>query len=174
MNQKLPIVGYYGALAPWLDYELISQAAKNNPKMNFVLIGVNYQNALSKLDTSIKNIYYLGPKNYTELPKYSSFFDCAIIPFSTGRIAKGTSPVKLFEYMAMGLPVVGTKDLKECEGYDYVYLAQDYDEFSKYIEQGIEEHKKEETREKLLEQGKQNSWQSRANDIKNALMKGEK
>ncbi|MBR3144223.1 glycosyltransferase [Candidatus Saccharibacteria bacterium] len=165
IKNKKPIVGYYGALALWLDYDLISEVAKNNKDVNFVLLGVNYQNALSKLDQSIDNIYYLGPKKYKELANYSACFDVAIIPFKTGEIAKGTSPVKLFEYMAMGLPTVGTKDLNECKGYEYVYLAKDSKDFSKLINKAIEEHKDKKVREALLEQAKDNSWQSRAEDI---------
>ncbi len=169
LDEKKPIVGYYGALAPWLDYKLISTAAENNPELNFVLIGVNYQNALKRLDQSIKNIYYLGPKNYSDLPKYSSKFDCAIIPFKTGEIAKGTSPVKLYEYMAMGLPTVGTKDLKECYEYKYVFLAKNTTEFEKMIKQAIEDHNNETVRKTLLEQAKENTWEYRARDIINEL-----
>ena len=163
-NNK-PIVGYYGALAPWLDYDLIADAARENPQFDFVLIGVNYQDALKRLDLSIPNIYYLGPKNYNELPKYSSHFNCAIIPFNEGEIAKGTSPVKLFEYMAMGLPTVGTKDLDECRGYEYVYLAQNRKDFSEKIVKAIDVHKKNSVREKLLKQAEDNSWEKRADDI---------
>lgn len=165
MNNKKPVVGYYGALAPWLDYELISKTAINNPDYNFVLIGVNYQNALGRLDQSLKNIYYLGSKKYTDLPKYSSKFDCAIIPFGLGEIAKGTSPVKLFEYMAMGLPTVGTRDLKECEGYDYVYLAKNEKDFGDKVELAIREGKKKDVKEKLRAQAEENTWMKRAEDI---------
>lgn len=165
LDNRKPIVGYYGALAPWLDYKLISTVAKENPKYDFVLLGVNYQNALEKLDLSIKNIYYLGPKKYDLLPKYSKFFDCAIIPFKTGEIAKGTSPVKLFEYMAMGLPTVGTRDLNECKGYEYVYLAKNAEDFSKMIRLAIENHENKKVKDKLLEQAKDNSWQIRADEI---------
>lgn len=165
MKNKKPVVGYYGALAPWLDYKLISKTAINNPDYDFVLIGVNYQNALKKLDQSLKNIHYLGPKKYTDLPKYSSKFDCAIIPFGLGEIAKGTSPVKLFEYMAMGLPTVGTRDLKECEGYDYVYLAKDKKDFGEKIKLAVREGKKENVKEKLRTQAGENTWMKRAEDI---------
>lgn len=169
LKTKKPIIGYYGALAPWLDYKLISDSAKNNPDLNFVYLGVNYQNALQNLDQNIKNLHYLGPKRYTDLPKYSSFFDCAIIPFGTGEIAKGTSPVKLFEYMAMGLPTVGTRDLRECSGFKHVYLAKTTEEFSDLIHKAIEEKQDNTVRETLLSQAKANTWESRAEEISNVL-----
>ena len=113
----------------------------------------------------LKNIYYLGPKKYADLPKYSSKFDCAIIPFGLGEIAKGTSPVKLFEYMAMGLPTVVTKDLKECEGYDYVYLAKNEKDFSDKLKLAIRESKKSDVKEKLRTYAEDNTWMKRAEDI---------
>ena len=171
IGNKHPVVGYYGALAPWLDYKLISEVASSNPDLNFVLIGVNYQNALKLLDQTIENIYYLGPKKYIELPKYSSKFDCAIIPFQLGEIAKGTSPVKLFEYMAMGLPTVGTRDLKECSGFEYVYLAKNATDFSSKIRLAIKEHKNETTKKILLRQADENTWMKRAGDIVERLKK---
>lgn len=159
------IVGYYGAISPWLNYDLIHETAKSNPDMEFVFIGSNYQNSLQKLDISIKNIHFLGPKDYRKLPYYSSLFDCAIIPFSYGEIAKGTSPVKLFEYMAMGLPTVCTRDLLECYGYENVLISKDNNEFSKNICNAVRIKEDEQAREKLLEQARNNSWHSRANDI---------
>jgi glycosyltransferase involved in cell wall biosynthesis len=117
----------------------------------------------------LKNVYYLGPKNYSDLPKYSSKFDCAIIPFELGKIANGTSPVKLFEYMAMGLPTVGTRDLNECKGYEYVYLANNERDFSDKLRLAVEEHKDDKVRETLLNQAKDNTWSKRAEDIVSEL-----
>lgn len=169
IEEKKPIIGYYGALAPWLDYKIISEIVDKNLEYNFVFLGVNYQNALKNLDLSKKNIFYLGPKDYKDLPMYSCHFDCAIIPFKLGQIAKGTSPVKLFEYMAMGLPTVGTKDLNECKGYDYVYLAKDSKEFSKMIKIAVNAHQRNDVKEKLLNQAKDNSWSIRAKSIMERL-----
>jgi hypothetical protein len=165
------IVGYYGAISPWLNYDLIHKAAKNNPDLEFVFIGVNYQDSLKNLDTSIKNIHFLGPKDYAKLPLYSRRFNCAMIPFNYGEIAKGTSPVKLFEYMAMGLPTVCTRDLLECYGYKHVLISENDEEFSENLKKAIESQDSEKTKEKLLAQAKKNSWGSRANDIVDYLDK---
>lgn len=161
---KTPIVGFYGALAPWIDFKLINAVAKNHPEWNFVLLGVDYNGAAADLENT-DNIHNLGAKNYKNLPKYVRFFDCAIIPFKKGEIAKATSPVKLFEYMAAGLPTICTRDLLECSGYDYVYMSKDDADFDRLLAIAIKDHKQPKARAKLLEQAKENTWTARAKAI---------
>lgn len=161
VNLGHPIIGFYGALAPWIDFKLLNYVAKKHHDWEIVLIGMDYNGALSSLKPA-DNIHHYDSKQYSELASYAKHFDCATIPFCTGEIAKATSPVKLFEYMAAGLPTVGTRDLLECRGYDYVYLAKDYDDFIAKLEQAIQDHKNPEARARLLEQAKDNTWAKRA------------
>lgn len=158
------IVGFYGAIAPWLDYGLINKIVKHRTDIDFVFIGVDYNDSLKNLDKH-SNLYFLGPKDYRQLSDYSHWFDCAIIPFKKGDIAKSTSPVKLFEYMAMGLPTVCTKDLNECKGYEYVYMSESDEEFSKNIDLAIKAKKSPKARAKLLQYAKQNTWEARVEHI---------
>ncbi len=168
VNQKKPIVGFYGALAPWIDFDLINKTAKNHPEWNFVLLGVDYNGAAVDLEDA-PNIHNLGAKNYQDLPKYAHYFNCAIIPFRKGEIAKATSPVKLFEYMAAGLPTVCTRDLQECSGYDYVYMAKNDKDFADLLDSAIQDYKKASARNRLLEQAQQNTWAARAKAINQSL-----
>ena len=92
-----------------------------------------------------------------------------MIPFKKGEIAKATSPVKLFEYMAAGLPTVCTRDLKECDGYKYVYMSNSDEEFEKNIAKAISDHKDEKKRLVLLSQAKKNTWAERVRVILEAL-----
>lgn len=163
------IIGYYGAIAPWLDYDLIHETAKRHPEYELVFIGVDYDGALAKLDTSFKNIHYLGVKKQSELPSYAVHFDCAIIPFMPGDIAKSTSPIKLFEYMALGLPTVCTKDLNECVGYKYVYVAKNASDFEKYLQEAIGQSRDNNVKKELLAQAENNTWEYRAKEILKAL-----
>jgi len=168
LAKKAPIVGFYGALASWTDFKLLNNIAKNCPKYEFVYIGIDYNGALSALKKQ-DNVHYLGPKNYDDLPRYSRWFNCAIVPFKQGEIAKSTSPVKLFEYMAMGLPTVCTRDLKECEGYEYVYMSENDTEFEKNIKKAIKDHKDKKKRLALLNAAKKNTWEQKVKDIDKLL-----
>lgn len=164
VKSKKPVVGFYGALAPWIDFEMLNKVAEKHPEWEFVYLGVDYNDAASGL-AKAKNVHNLGAKNYSQLPKYAKYFDCAMIPFRRGEIAKATSPVKLFEYMAAGLPTVCTRDLQECKGYEFVYMSKDDEAFEANLVLALEDSKDVVKRKKLLEQAKNNTWTKRAEVI---------
>lgn len=168
IKTKKPIVGFYGALAPWIDFNLLNKMAEKHKELEFVYLGVDYNGAAADLK-KYPNAHNLGAKNYEMLPAYAKYFNCAIIPFKRGEIAKATSPVKLFEYMAAGLPTICTRDLKECEGYDLVYMSKDDVEFEENIVKAINEYNNIENRKKLLAQASENTWAQRAKTIADNL-----
>lgn len=174
LKTNAPIVGYYGAISPWLDYDLINQSAKDLNNYQFVFIGPDYLDAKKHLSSKLKNIHCLGTKKYNELPLYSLHFDCAIIPFIEGEVAKSTSPVKLYEFMAMGVPTVCTRDLIECYGFDNVFIAKNQKDFVNSIKKAVKAGKIPVNKENLLKDANNNSWQSRANDIIDKLRQLEK
>lgn len=164
VEKKKPIIGFYGALAPWIDFEMLNKIADKHEEWEFVYLGVDYNGAAIDLEKK-KNVHNLGAKNYESLPKYANSFSCAMIPFKRGEIAKATSPVKLFEYMAAGLPTVCTRDLQECKGYEFVYMSKDDDEFEENLAKAIKDHQDFDKRKKLLSQAEENTWAKRVQVI---------
>ena len=165
INQKKPIIGFYGLIAPWIDIDLIEECLKNRPEYNFVFIGKQHNNQKYEHLLKYPNFYFLGHKKYEDLYKYSSRFNCAIIPFKEGNIAKATSPNKLFEYMAVGCPTVCTKDLVECYGFEGVYVSKTSQEFIKDIDNAIIEAQDPIIIEKLKKTAMENSWENKADEI---------
>jgi GT2 family glycosyltransferase len=159
-----PVIGYYGALANWIDYGLISVIAESRPHWTIVLIGQDYDGSMSRLRNP-GNIKYLGVKHYDELPKYAIWFDVAIIPFKKGDIAKATSPIKLYEYMAMNKPVVVTEDLVECAKSEGVLFGRDGMDFVEKIEEALRLKDDPQYLTLLDEQARNNTWESRARVI---------
>ncbi len=168
VEMNKPIVGYYGALASWLDWELLNRTHKNRQNYNFVYIGYNYDNSMQQLQT-MPNVFYLGEKNYKEIYKYAKNFDICIIPFAEGDIAKATNPIKLFEYMSMKKPVVCTKDLVECYGYKGVLIAQNQDDFANKIDEAISLSQNEVIKQELYDTALQNTWAIRANAMNSKI-----
>ncbi len=167
------IIGYYGALANWMDYDLIKFLAKEKPEYEIVFFGVKYDDSFekSKVDT-FENVHFLGKRNYNTLQNYSNKFDVCIIPFKINEITKATSPVKLFEYMALGKPIV-TTDMDECRKYESVLIAKSKEEFVNLIDKAIESKNNTEYLEMLKKDALNNTWDQKAKVIVDLLKKYE-
>ena len=162
-----PIIGYFGALACWFDYKLLEFAALQRPDYEFLLIGARFdqEGSLAVDDiSSISNIHYIGVVNYSDLPKVASVFTVATIPFLINDITKATSPIKLFEYMALGKPVVTTA-MPECYKYDVVQVSVSKEQFVEMLDSAVELSKDREYISKLEETAEMNSWSNKAKEI---------
>ncbi len=159
------LIGYYGALASWFDYNLIKVVAEKNPNYQIVLIGVDYDGTLKASGVlDLKNVHYLGKKAYDELPSYSYNFDVCIIPFVINDITLSTSPVKVFEYMAVSKPIV-TTDLPECRKYESIFISKNHDEFRNNIEKALKKQNSKKYNELLKKEALENTWDSKCKDI---------
>lgn len=165
INSGRKIIGYYGAMACWVDYELILYLAKSCPDYEFVFIGPNYDGSKDSylLEKNI-NITCLGSKSYQELSNYAHHFDVAIIPFLINKITESTSPVKLFEYMALKKPIVTTA-LPECKKYKCVIISYTYEEFAKNIDYALTLKDNEHYLKIIDSDIKNNTWENRVKDI---------
>jgi glycosyltransferase involved in cell wall biosynthesis len=165
-----PSMGYYGALARWFDYELLSTVANRRPDISFVLIGPDFDNTLHAHFLETPNVYWLGAKLYAELPDYLRYFDMAMIPFQLNEITHSTSPLKLFEYMAGGKPVVITP-MQESMRYEGVLVAVDAEDFSTKIDQALRLKTDPDYLRLIDRVARQNTWDIRARQILDALQR---
>ena len=172
LNQKKPIVMYYGALAKWFDYELIKKIDKTN-KYSIVLFGIKYDESYDENITGAeKNIYFMGPRDYKVLKNYANYADILTIPFKINDITKSTSPVKIFEYMALHKPIV-TTDLNECRKYKSVLIAKNHDEFITKLEEALKLENNKKYINLLDQEAQENDWSKKAEAIINLIKKNE-
>jgi len=94
-----PILGYYGAFAQWLDFDIIRKHADEGV-YHIVMIGGIVTSASYNLRFGHPNITWLAHKSYDELPYYLSWFDKCFLPFKDCELTKYVNPCKLWEYMA--------------------------------------------------------------------------
>src|SRR5206468_2351160 len=122
-----PVIGYYGAISEWFDVDLIYDLATSRPNWNFFLIGHTFGSNLNALH-NLNNVHLTEEKPYTVLPDYLHAFDVCIIPFKKTPLTDATNPVKMFEFLSAGKPVVAT-DLAELRNYsEIIQLATGKDE----------------------------------------------
>jgi GT2 family glycosyltransferase/SAM-dependent methyltransferase len=116
------VIGYYGAIAEWFDLDLVEAVARQNPDCSVLLIGADTVNAKSRL-AKLHNVTFTGEVPYGELPHYLHGFDVCLLPFKVIPLTLATNPVKAYEYLGAGKPIV-TVDLPEMAQFDgLVYVA---------------------------------------------------
>jgi glycosyltransferase involved in cell wall biosynthesis len=101
-----PVIGYVGEVAAWFDTDLVLRLARRHPAWSIVLVGPATAEARHALAGT--NVHLLGRRPYPELPRYLAGFDCCLIPFRASPLTAAVSPVKLYEYLAAGKPIVST------------------------------------------------------------------
>jgi glycosyltransferase involved in cell wall biosynthesis len=102
-----PLLGYVGEIASWLDLAVFERLSRSGVCASIALIGPGAPDRLRQL-RRWPNVHWLGRKSYAELPRYISRFDVGLIPFQITPLTVAASPIKLFEYLACGCPVVST------------------------------------------------------------------
>lgn len=162
-----PIVGYYGAVSEWFDTGLVGALARARPGWSFVLIGRTAGADLAPL-AGLTNVHLLDEVPYPRLPPYLHAFDVCVIPFTKTALTDATSPVKLFEFLSAGKPVVATA-LDELEQYaDHVELARGADAWLAALERALADDTPERARQRVA-LARRNTWDDRVQELRGLL-----
>lgn len=122
-----PRLGYVGVLSDYkVDFELLLNIAKEKPDWHIVLIGEEREGQNSLIVQQLRereNVHFLGYKRYEELPDYMRGIDVGLLPTLINQYTDSMFPMKCFEYIAAGLPVVST-ELKSIDSQKSTYLIK--------------------------------------------------
>ncbi|WP_214510685.1 glycosyltransferase [Pseudomonas brassicacearum] len=163
-----PVIGYYGALAQWLDYPLLAALADRRPEWNFILVGDIFVDDLAGLEHK-PNVQLLGRKPYSQMPLYLDHFDACLIPFRLYNVTHAVDPVKFYEYISAGKPVISTP-LTEMSIYkDLLYFATGVDEFIEQIERALAERDLA-LYKRRVELARANDWKDRFDSMQLAIV----
>jgi len=163
-----PIIGYYGAVANWFDSELVGQLAAEHPEWTFFIVGHTHLADLRPFE-NLANVHILGERPYKQLIGYLSHFDVCIIPFKKLPLTQAANPVKLYEYLAAGKPVVASQLDEISKFSEFIRLADTNQAWEAAIQESITEEKTVELLEKRFNFAKENTWEERAQKIERAL-----
>ncbi len=163
-DARRPIIGYYGALASWVDVPLLTKIADAHPDATIVLAGGHFDVDLSPI-ASRPNVRLLGQRPYEEMPKLLWSFDACVIPFLVNDITEATNPVKFYEYLYGGKPVVAPALTELLPYEDVSYLARGHDEFLAQLARALDEPKDDPRRAKRRQVAEANDWAHRYETI---------
>lgn len=127
-----PVIGYYGAIADWFDSALVADLAERRRDWDFLLIGSTYGAGISRL-ARLPNVSLPGEEPYESLPEWLGRFDVAIIPFKRTKLTEATNPVKVYEMLAGGKPIVSVPLPEVAALAPLVRLASNAEEFEREI-----------------------------------------
>jgi glycosyltransferase involved in cell wall biosynthesis len=170
-NLPRPIIGFFGLIAPWIDLELVINSAARYPDYTFLLIGKSAVD-LDMIE-DYQNIIYTGEIPFRQLPAYARTFDVGLIPFKINELTLAANPLKLLEYLSLGIPVVST-DLPEVRKFEkYVYVAMDEEEFIELIQKAADE-KSDEQKKLRIEEAQKYSWETITENVSEIILQAEK
>ena len=104
-----------------------------------------------------------GYRQYDEIPDYVGSFDACIIPFHDDELTRGADPLKLYEYLAAGKPVISTAIPRSLEFSDVVDIAFGTDEFVSAIDAALSDDNG--ARERRIAAARPHSWNGRFKTI---------
>jgi len=155
-----PIIGYYGALASWVDVKLLTKIADRHPEGTVVLAGGHFDIDLAPVAAK-PNVRLLGQRPYDEMPKLLWNFDACVIPFLVNDITEATNPVKFYEYLYGGKPVVAPA-LTELLPFEQIsYLARGHEEFLEQLDRALAEPADDPRRAARRRVAEENDWAHR-------------
>ncbi|TDW56990.1 hypothetical protein LY04_02795 [Oceanimonas baumannii] len=167
-QSERPVVGYYGAISEWFDMELVIASARAYPEWDFVLVGNTFGCDTEKAEKQ-PNIYFTGEVPYTELPGYLAAFDVCTIPFQLIELTLCTNPVKVYEYLAAGKPVVTTAMPELQLISEMVHVADNEESYIAALSSAMDEVGDAQLADERSMWARQHDWASRAAQLKQAI-----
>ena len=160
-----PVLGYTGSIHPdRVDIGLVQQVAGQLNGGSIVLIGPNFLRGedLARLQ-SCGNVFFTGPVSYSEIPNYMRAFDVCITPHRMTPFTESLNPIKLWEYLAAGKPIVST-DVAGFRDYPgFVRIARDANGFIRALREALQENGT--VAQKRRQEAGLHSWQVRVDQI---------
>jgi glycosyltransferase involved in cell wall biosynthesis len=160
-----PIIGYVGQVADKMDYELIGQVARARPDWNLVFVGPVWSSKrewTAALE-ALGNVHFLGARPFDTLVTYLRGFDVCTLPHAISPLTRSMDPIKLYDYLATGKPVVSTPVAGVERFADVVRVADGPEAFLVALEAALSEDGA--LTAQRLAYAQANTWPARAKEM---------
>lgn len=161
-----PVVVFVGTVDSWFDIDTLEYAVENLKGLHFLVIGsVKDKYILKKMDILSKkdNFTWQGGRDHWLIPAYLGHCAVGIIPFHLNELTHAVNPIKYYEYLACGLPVVASKmrELVELQGPLFVYEGREG--FCEALERAVKS--RSEGTAHLVDYARGHTWESRFEQV---------
>lgn len=167
-TDRKPVIGFIGAVSEYkLDFELLSRLAGRHPGWTIRLVGPTGEGEKVADLSCVKvhpNIELLGGKPYRDLPSYLRAFDVCLLPNRLNEYTKNMFPMKFFEYLSSGKPVVAVRLDALADFADVCYLSSTHEEFERNIIVALAENDRA-LKERRVALARKFTWQTRMEEM---------
>jgi glycosyltransferase involved in cell wall biosynthesis len=168
---KTPRLGYSGLIGDRLDIGMLREMAQEHPHWSLVFLGearVSQQAEDWQAMLVLPNVHYLGRVDVSRVPYYLKGFQVGLMPYARGRESENISPLKLYDYMAAGLPVVSSDIPAAREFSQYVHLAGSSDGFAQAAMDALS-NTTPERRQEWRQIATQHTWEARVEQLSDLI-----
>ena len=167
VNKKIRI-GYIGTIQSRLDFDLMEKVVALNPDKEFIFVGPIWKDASVEKMSQFKNVIFTGRIAYDEIYQYLADFSVAIIPHKKTAFTNSMNPMKMYEYLVAGLPIVSTYSIDG--GEKFLSVADTASDFSYAIARALNENTDELKKERRAF-ANLHSWKSRTDEMMEIITK---
>ena len=163
-----PLIGYVGKITTWrIDFDLLRYIAENRPNWSFVMIGPfnpDVHEMVAQFD-DLANISFIGPREYWKLADYMRAFSACILPHKTDNLTEAMDPIKLYDYLATGKPIVATAVREADKFRGVIEVCDGQAAFLAALDRVVNEPEADVDRERRLSLARANSWEQRVDEL---------
>ncbi|WP_449598723.1 glycosyltransferase [Niallia sp. Marseille-Q9988] len=160
-----PLVGYIGLMQERVNIDILKECIEKNPLINFVFVGPILSKKYFQPIKHYQNVYFLGAKHHSHIPKYLIHFDICLIPHKVNKFTKSMNPLKLYEYLAAGKEVITTSVPPSSDFKNVIHISDDKKEFSKKISECIKTPYLKFSKEEIMNSVKNEDWNIRLSEM---------
>ena len=156
-----PQIAYLSQITDRVDFELLEKLAARHPSWQIIMIGpVVCPEKLIRPLRRYPNIHFMGQVPYRRAARMVASCDICILPHRKDRLTETLDPIKLYDYLATGRPVVSTDVAMHPEIRALIRVAPDNEAFEREIQSILNSDRA--ICEKQLAAARRHSWPQRA------------
>ena len=172
MGKKRPCLGYIGNINERLDYDVLLNLAEQLLDYSLVFVGDTYPWTMDapplRRLAALPNVHFLGQFPFAELPSLVKGMDVCLLPYVADERAYFRSPLKLYEYLAAGKPVVSMVHPEAAEMAEVVYLAIDAAGFITAVSQALAQNNPARQAARMAA-ARQHDWDIRVDEMEKRI-----